>query len=83
MYPNVLLHIDGGWAAAAAGETLAVRNPANAEVIGSVAHARRADLDRALAAAERGFNVWRNTSAFDRAKVTNPQPKHCDEFKFD
>jgi succinate-semialdehyde dehydrogenase/glutarate-semialdehyde dehydrogenase len=69
MYPNVLLHIDGGWAAAAAGETLAVRNPASSEVIGSVAHARRADLDRALTAAERGFNVWKNTSAFDRARV--------------
>jgi succinate-semialdehyde dehydrogenase / glutarate-semialdehyde dehydrogenase len=68
-YPNVLLHIDGRWAAAGGGETLPVRNPATEEVIGSVAHARRADLDRALAAAERGFDAWKRTAALDRAKV--------------
>ncbi len=69
MYPNVLLHIDGRWTTAAGGETLPVRNPATEEVIGSVAHARRADLDQALAAAERGFEEWKRVSAFERAKV--------------
>src|SRR2546427_5884372 len=39
-----------------------VRNPASGEVIGHVAHADVADLDRALAAAQRGFEVWRNVS---------------------
>lgn len=69
MYPNVLLHIDGRWTDAAGGETLPVRNPATEDLIGSVAHARRADLDRALAAAERGFEEWKRAPAFERAKV--------------
>ena len=69
MYPNVQLHIDGRWTPAAGGETLPVRNPATGEVVGNVAHARRADLDRALAAAERGFDAWKRTAPFDRAKV--------------
>jgi succinate-semialdehyde dehydrogenase/glutarate-semialdehyde dehydrogenase len=69
MYPNVLLHLDGRWAPAAGGETLPVRNPATGEVVGNVAHARKADLDRALAAAGRGFDAWKRTPPFDRAKV--------------
>ena len=44
-------------------------NPATEEKIGTVAHASRGDLDDALAATERGFHVWRETSAFDRAKL--------------
>ncbi len=69
MYPNVDLFIDGAWGPAAAGKTLAVVNPATGEAIGSVAHAEIADLDRALAAAERGFTVWRRMSAYDRSKI--------------
>jgi len=69
MYPDVLLHIDGAWAGAEAGKTLPVMNPATGEVNGTVAHAEIADLDRALAAAERGFAVWRKVSAFDRSKL--------------
>jgi succinate-semialdehyde dehydrogenase/glutarate-semialdehyde dehydrogenase len=34
-----------------------------------LAHAGIADLDRALAAAEKGFEVWRRTSAYDRSKI--------------
>lgn len=69
MYPNVELFIDGKWGAASSGKTLEVRNPATDEIIGSVAVAGTADLDRALAAAERGFKVWRKVSAFERGKV--------------
>jgi succinate-semialdehyde dehydrogenase / glutarate-semialdehyde dehydrogenase len=69
MYPRVLLLIDGRWTEAEAGETLPVHNPATEEVIGSVAHARRADLDRALAAAERGFEEWRRVPALERARI--------------
>src|SRR6185503_12432062 len=66
-YPDVSLYIDGAWCAAVEGATLAVLNPADGSEIGRVAHASRADLDRALAAAERGFRLWRKTSGFDRA----------------
>jgi len=68
-YRDVSLFIDGAWGAAAAGRTLPVVSPATGDAIGSVAHAERADLDRALQAAEKGFKVWRKVSAFDRSKV--------------
>lgn len=69
MYPDVQLLIDGTWTKAAEGRTIPVENPANGETIGQVAHAGRADLDRALAATEKGFHLWRRISAYDRAKV--------------
>ena len=69
MYPNVSLFIDGAWTQAAASRTLPVVSPANGDTIGSVAHADRADLDRALEAADKGFRAWRKVSAFDRSKV--------------
>ncbi len=68
-YPNVLLHVNGEWRAARSGKTLDVLNPATEEVIGTVAHAEKADLDEALAAAEKGFATWRKVSAFDRYKL--------------
>ncbi|MPZ46755.1 MAG: aldehyde dehydrogenase family protein [Betaproteobacteria bacterium] len=68
-YPEVLLHIDGAWCKAASGKTLAVVNPATGDPIGTVAHAERADLDRALEAAQKGFATWRKTSAFERYKL--------------
>ncbi|WP_378941805.1 NAD-dependent succinate-semialdehyde dehydrogenase [Mesorhizobium sp. ANAO-SY3R2] len=69
MYPDVKLFIDGQWSAAEGGKTIDVYNPATNEVIGKVASAGKADLDRALAAAERGFKVWRKVSPFERSKV--------------
>lgn len=68
-YPDTRLYINGLWQPAAAGKTIAVLDPATAKQIGAVAWAERADLDAALAAADRGFQVWRHTSAFDRAKL--------------
>jgi succinate-semialdehyde dehydrogenase/glutarate-semialdehyde dehydrogenase len=69
MYHDVNLLIDGAWAPAASGRTIPIVNPATEETIGTVAHADKADLDRALAAAEKGFAVWSRTSAYDRAKL--------------
>ena len=68
-YPDVLLHIDGAWTSAQSGKTLQVMNPATGEVNGTLAHAERPDLDRALEAAQRGFDTWRRVSAFDRSKL--------------
>ncbi|MEB6538320.1 NAD-dependent succinate-semialdehyde dehydrogenase [Serratia plymuthica] len=67
MYPDTQLYIDGQWRSAIAGNTMPVTNPATDEVIGNVAHATQADLDLALAATERGFKLWRDTSAYQRA----------------
>ena len=69
MYPDTLLHINGEWRPADGGRTIPVINPATEEKIGTVAHASRADLDDALAAAERGFQDWRRRSAFERSKL--------------
>ena len=69
MYPDVSLLIDGAWTQAADGRTLTVLNPATGEPLGKIAHAGREDLDRALAAAEKGFETWRKVSAFDRSKL--------------
>jgi len=68
-YPNTQLFIDGQWQGAADGRTLAVLNPATGAEIGRVAHAGRADLDRALAAAQKGFDAWRDMTAAERSKI--------------
>ncbi|WP_458761017.1 NAD-dependent succinate-semialdehyde dehydrogenase [Afipia sp. TerB] len=68
-YPNVELHIDGKWRPSASGKTIPVLNPATEETVGTVAHAGKADLDEALAAAEKGFKAWRAVAPFERAKV--------------
>jgi succinate-semialdehyde dehydrogenase / glutarate-semialdehyde dehydrogenase len=69
MYSDVQLFIDGTWRPAAAGRTLEVLNPATGEAIGTVAHAERADLDAALAAAEKGFAAWKKVSAHERYRL--------------
>jgi succinate-semialdehyde dehydrogenase/glutarate-semialdehyde dehydrogenase len=68
-YPNTQLLIDGQWCDAADGRSLAVINPASGSEIGRVAHAGRADLDRALAAAQKGFATWRAMPAIERANI--------------
>src|SRR5690606_19809388 len=66
-YPDTRLFIDGQWQDAGDGRSLAVHNPATGQEIGRVARASTADLDRALEAAQRGFEIWRDTSAHERA----------------
>ena len=51
------------------GKTIAVHNPATGQQIGRVAHAGIADLDQTLAAAQKGFEVWRDMPAIERAKA--------------
>jgi acyl-CoA reductase-like NAD-dependent aldehyde dehydrogenase len=69
MYPNSTLYINGAWTPSNSGQTLPVVNPASGQQIGTVAHADRTDLDRALEAARKGFNIWREVSAFERSKT--------------
>ncbi|HKP64257.1 MAG TPA: NAD-dependent succinate-semialdehyde dehydrogenase [Polyangiales bacterium] len=66
-YPDTQLLIDNAWIDASGGKTLDVLNPASGARIGRVAHASVADLDRALAATQRGFETWRWISAHERA----------------
>jgi len=66
-YQDTRLLIDNAWCDAIGGRTLDVVNPATGQVIGKVAHAGIPDLDRALAAAQRGFDAWRKIPANERA----------------
>ncbi|NML34189.1 NAD-dependent succinate-semialdehyde dehydrogenase [Paraburkholderia antibiotica] len=68
-YPNVLLLIDNVWREGRRNATRAVHNPANEEVIGTVALATTTDLDDAVACAASGFEVWRRTPAVERTRV--------------
>lgn len=67
-YSDTQLFIDGQWRDGRK-PRLAVLNPATGETIGTLAHAAKEDLDAALQAAQRGFDVWRKKSALERSKV--------------
>ena len=69
MYSDVSLFIDGEWCQGAGGKSEGIVNPATGQVIARLAHADRGDLDRALAAADKGFKQWRAVSAFERYKL--------------
>ncbi len=69
MYSDVSLFINGEWCSGASGKTEAIVNPATGQVMARLAHADISDLDRALAAADAGFKVWRATSPHERYKL--------------
>ena len=59
--------IDGAWVDSASGETLAVENPANGEVIAHVQASGAEDVDRAATAAAKAFETWQHTTPQDRS----------------
>jgi len=65
-YPDIELYIDGRWKRASGAPVV---NPADESVLGTVPTATTADLDDALAAAERGFAIWRKTSPAKRSQI--------------
>ena len=69
MYQDVSLFIDGSWGKASGGKVTPVVNPATGDQIGTFAHANKADLERAVQAAQKGFQTWRKVSPFDRYKI--------------
>jgi len=68
-YVDTQLFINGQWQQPVEGRTLPVVNPATGKEIGRVAHAGRPDLDRALEAAQKGFEVWRDMVPAERSKI--------------
>lgn len=68
-YPAVRLFVDGIWRDGAQERTQPVRDPATGSIVGTVAMAEVEDLDQAVAAAVRGFAIWRNRSPYERSKV--------------
>jgi succinate-semialdehyde dehydrogenase/glutarate-semialdehyde dehydrogenase len=69
MSSHTQLFINGSWTDSIAGKTIPVLNPATGEPAGTVSHAERPDLDRALDAIEKGFHAWRKVPAFERSKI--------------
>lgn len=66
-YPDLRLYINGEWRDTA--QDLPVVNPATEEVIGRLPHAGEHELDEALEAAVKGFEIWRKTAPRERAEV--------------
>jgi succinate-semialdehyde dehydrogenase/glutarate-semialdehyde dehydrogenase len=69
MYSELKLYIDGKWLNGEGRKGEDVINPATGKVLAHLPHASKADLDEALAAAAKGFQVWKNTTAYDRGKI--------------
>jgi succinate-semialdehyde dehydrogenase/glutarate-semialdehyde dehydrogenase len=61
--------IGGEWRAAASSEELEVVNPATEEVVGTVPSAQAADVEDAVATAQRAFPGWAATDVEARAAV--------------
>jgi succinate-semialdehyde dehydrogenase/glutarate-semialdehyde dehydrogenase len=69
MYKKFGQFIDGAWQQSSSGEFYDVINPATEELLGKASKANSVDVQKALKSAEKGFEIWKNTSPWDRAKV--------------
>jgi acyl-CoA reductase-like NAD-dependent aldehyde dehydrogenase len=63
------LFIDGRFIDAESGQTLPSLNPHDNSVIAEVAMAGRADVDKAVDAAQRAFPAWSRMAAADRGRI--------------
>jgi succinate-semialdehyde dehydrogenase/glutarate-semialdehyde dehydrogenase len=83
MYRDRGLFIDGEWRAVSDGAGLSVVDPATEEELGSIPIATPADVESALDAAERGFEVWRLTPPHERSsclrEIGSGMRRRCDE----
>jgi len=69
MYENLALYIDGEFISGGGRREQEVNNPATGEVIGRLPHATTEDLDRALGAAQRAFETWKNVSPMEKSRI--------------
>lgn len=70
-YPALKLHIAGEWIETGHRRTFDVLNPATGAVIAHLPLVDKADMDRALDAADKGFKLWRKSTPEERAAVLN------------
>ncbi|MGF1650295.1 MAG: NAD-dependent succinate-semialdehyde dehydrogenase [Hyphomicrobiaceae bacterium] len=68
-YTDLNLYIDGQFTKGMSGVGEDVLNPATDAALGHLPHAKKAEMDKALAAAERAFKDWRKTPAIERSKL--------------
>lgn len=69
MYENLSLYIDGKFTKGDSGAASDVVNPSKDSVLAKLPHAKKAELDAALAAADKGYKSWKKVSAFERGKI--------------
>ena len=69
MYSKYGQFIDGRWQASSNKETYDVVNPATEDIIGKASKASALDIDKALKSAEKGFELWKKYSPWDRANI--------------
>lgn len=63
------LLIDGTWRSPSGTRTAEVRNPATGQIIAKLPVCQPVDLDAALRAAAKGFEVWRKMTALERYRI--------------
>lgn len=69
VYEHLALYIDGEFIDGEGRTEQPVLDPATGRTLGQLPHATRADLDRALAAADRAFQTWRHVSPTERGAI--------------
>ncbi|NCZ85955.1 MAG: aldehyde dehydrogenase family protein, partial [Actinobacteria bacterium] len=76
--------IDGKHVDAAKGDTLDIINPATGKVYATSPNSKQADIDAAMAAAQRGFDVWKESTPSERSlalfRIADAIEKRKDEF---
>ena len=78
-YLNTRLFINGQWCDGENGKTLPVINPSTGLEIGRVSCIDIAGLEKAVLAAQSGFEIWRNTPAVERSKMMDIAAKNVRE----
>ncbi|CAN7790777.1 NAD-dependent succinate-semialdehyde dehydrogenase [Paraburkholderia hospita] len=68
-YPKLGQLIAGEMRYDRGGSTIEVIDPTTGLALGTVPMATEADVDESLAAASKGFDIWRKTSAFERCNL--------------
>ena len=69
MYDKFGQFINGKWQKSSGGETYEVLNPATEETLGNASKANKKDIEICLESAKNGFEVWRNTTPWERSKI--------------
>lgn len=69
MHRSDSLYIDGKWRGASNGGTFSVINPATEEPLAQLANATEQDVDTAIAAAQKAFEIWRKVQPWERSRI--------------
>jgi len=68
-YPSLSMFIDGEWCATGDEGVMPITNPSTGLLLSECPKAGKAQLDAALMAAERGFQIWKATPAIERFAI--------------